>query len=541
MGGEDMAFDRRDDFWDIDKLAPNAKKPHPRFSSERQTREVEVAGDGVSGDSKLTLTLRGGESEESTYVPLSNPLIRKVTVRRFKGGYDFYKSFRKAALLYYDVAAEPSPFVPFYSYMPQYSQMSREQKNYYFYLRSEIRKGNYSLKSDVSYLYLYVYEILNLPEKIPAKEGIVLLCELWRCYRKQIGAIDRYFSVWVQDYCIVHRLDAPTALLEDFIYDIIDATSFKEFYLGGVYSKNAGEITALLSCLSDYDWRTGRYAGGADRDMYKKHIEGAMLPVLRSLWENGALFLEDSAVERLSRDAFPCSLCTHSVKCRIEIEYYPLGRSDGLRDRVTSALKYVENCLRAALSVKSRLAVKHLHEDDKLLIDAYFAEAFRLANQKRREAQREAYESLYDAPRQEMSFAGAESIEKSSWQNTWLLVDTEESEAQKNVPAQAEKTVEAPVQIIETEPAFEEKASPLPQSNESAPQCAFLRAALLGDGEAMRRAAADAFLPAETLAERINEIFIDRIGDIVFEIADSGVSLIEDYREEVSEWLQTQK
>ena len=79
-----MAFDRRDDFWDIDKLVPNAKKPHPRFRTERQTKGVEIEGDGVSGESKLTLSLRGGESEESTYVPLSNPLIRKVTVRRFK-------------------------------------------------------------------------------------------------------------------------------------------------------------------------------------------------------------------------------------------------------------------------------------------------------------------------------------------------------------------------------------------------------------------------------------------------------------------------
>ncbi len=540
MGGEDMAFDKRDDFWDIEKLSPNAKKLYPRFSTERQTKEVEIKGGDVSGDSRLTLPFRAGESEESTYVPLSNPLIRKVTVRRFKGGYDFYESFRKAALLYYDVAAEPSPFVPFYSYMPQYSQMSREQKNYYFYLRSEIRKGNYTLKADVSYLYLYVYEILNLPEKIPADEGILLLCALWRCYRKSIPTIDRYFSVWVQDYCIVHRLDAPTALLEGFIYDIIDVTSFKEFYLGGVYSKKAGEITALLSCLSDYDWRTGRYAGGADRDMYKKHVEGAMLPVLRALWENGALFLAESAVERLSRDAFPCSLCTHSVKCRIEIEYYPLGRSDGLRDRVTSALKYVENCLRSALSVKSRLAVKHLHEEDKRLIDAYFDEAFRLANQKRRESQREAYESLYDAPKQEMSFAGAESIEESSWKNTWLLVDTEEADVQYTPDISIEPPRVASIAIEENPEANDETKKLAKSEQTNAPYATFLHTVFFGDGASMKQIAADAGVPIASLAERINEIFIAEIGDVVLEITENGVLPIEDYREEVLEWLRTQ-
>ena len=535
-----MAFDKRDDFWDIEKLSPSTKQPHPRFSTERQTKEVEIHGDGVSGDSRLTLLRQGVESEESTYVPLSNPLIRKVTVRRFKGGYDFYESFRKAALLYYDVAAEPAPFVSFYSYMPQYSQMSREQKNYYFYLRSEIRKGNYTLKADVSYLYLYVYEILNLPEKIPAKTGIGLLCELWRCYRRSIPAIDRYFSVWVQDYCIVHRLDAPSAMIEDFIYDIIDVTSFKEFYLGGVYSKNGGEITALLSCLSDYDWRTGRYAGGEDRDMYKKHVEGAMLPVLRSLWENGALFLEESTAEHLSRDAFPCSLCTHSVKCRIEIEYYPLGRSDGLRDRVTSALKYVENCLRSALSVKSRLSVKHLDEADKRLIDAYFEEAFRLANQQRRVAQREAYESLYDAPRQEISFAGAESIEASSWKNTWLLVDTADEEAQDTPDIRIEPPCVDSIVAEEKDKIAEPSEGCAGQGGADALLVKFLRAAFLENGAQVQRIAKETGEPMASLAERINEIFISEIGDVVLEITENGVLPIEDYREEVLEWLRTQ-
>ena len=175
-----MAQDRRDDFWDISKLSPGAKKPLPRFKTERETVVYEVSGDETPKENKITLLGKAQAAEESTYVPLSNPLIRKVTVRRFKGGYDFYESFRKAALLYYDVATEVAPFVPFYSYMPQYAQMNAEQKSYYFYLRSEIRSGNYSLRADVSYIYLYVYEILNLPEKIPPEEGIVLLCRLWK-------------------------------------------------------------------------------------------------------------------------------------------------------------------------------------------------------------------------------------------------------------------------------------------------------------------------------------------------------------------------
>ena len=138
-----MSFDRRDDFWDIDKLAPAVKKSHPRFKTEKETALFEIAGEAKEEENRITVLGRKNAAEEISYAPLSNPLIKKIIVRSFKGGYDFYESFRKSALLYYDVVAKEAPFVPFYSYMPQYSQMSQEQKDYYFYLRSEIRRGNY--------------------------------------------------------------------------------------------------------------------------------------------------------------------------------------------------------------------------------------------------------------------------------------------------------------------------------------------------------------------------------------------------------------
>lgn len=527
-----MSFESRDDFWNIEKLVPAAKKQHPRFKTEKETAIFEIKGEEKSKDNQITLLRTKKSLEESSYVPLCNPLIQKITVRSIKGGYDFYESFRKCALLYYDVVAQPSSFVAFYSYMPQYSQMTEEQKNYYFYLRSEIRKGNYSLRADISYLYLYVYEILNLPEKIPPEVGISLLCELWKRYRKALPAMDRYFSVWVQDYCIVHRLQPPTALIEDFIFDIIEITSFREFYLGGIYTESSAQITALLSCFSDYDWRTGRYAGGESREIYRRHIEGAMRPVLRALWDKGAIFLDGAETERLSRDAFPCSLCTHSVKCRIEIDYHPLGRADELRDRVTGALKYAENQLRAAMSVKSRLSVKNLHDEDKALIDAYFLDIFRAVNQKRRLLQREEYEYLYDAPRQEMSFSGADDIEQSSWQNTAMLVEA---------CGEMEEGAFAPA--IEVAPQKEEViASTLNKDAEATDvYVRYLSALLYADVEGKSAAVRDAQIPEESLAEKINELFYSEIGDVVISFSDFGCVLIEDYREDVSKWLTAQK
>ena len=124
-----------------------------------------------------------------------------------------------------------------------------------------------------------------------------------------------------------------------------------------------------------------------------------------------------------------------------------------------------------------------------------------------------------------MSFAGAESIEKNSWQNTWLLVDTEEIETVKIEQPSIALENETPAESTKDAKIMIESASSSPKAETDEPQRAFLRAALVGNKEAMRRVAADAFLPAETLAERINELFLEKIGDVVFEIADGGIAL----------------
>ena len=61
------------------------------------------------------------------------------------------------------------------------------------------------------------------------------------------------------------------------------------------------------------------------------------------------------------------------------------------------------------------------------------------------------------------------------------------------------------------------------------------------DAVAKKEAIRSADLPEETIAEKINDIFYAIMDDVVLEIRDGGAVLIEDYREEVAEWLKMQK
>lgn len=520
----------RDDFWDIDKLVPKKKKTVSSFMTVNKTVTFTSGGEEEGGreERKLSFDSMKGiaQSRDTVYQNEGAGLVRSVTIKRFIDKYDFYGNFRKAALLYYDYKTERCDFAPFYSYMPQYSQLSTEQKNYYFYWRRELREGKY-LRSDYSYLYLYVYEILNLPDKIAPEAGLEILCNLWREYRAALPRIDSYFALWVQDYCLVYKLRCPTERIRDFIFEAINVSSFKEFYLSDIEKTGSEGTDAMLAYLSDYDWRRGKYSGGENAEAYASHMLGAMWRLLYRLDLTSGM--EGKPTEVLRRDAFAHSLCTHAVKCKLEIEYIPLSKDDSVRSVVTGGVRYTENKLRALFGIKSRLAVKDLPDEYKRLIDRYFDRLFEEESKKKAKANLPEYEKLYDAPREKLSFAGADEIEKASWSTTLRLVeDNEDAECERDIyplpksdPTPAEPTSAEPAPAAEAE-----ETSGLSDYGLSKDEIKRLFALSRGEADM-----------DDSLAERINEAFADGFGDVILENDGEKYRIIEDYEEEIGEWL----
>ena len=543
--------DERDDFWDLDKLVPKKEKTPGRFASsvhvcavQDQTPPADTTHESAA-QTRLTPASQKRTYTETAYTPENNPFIERVVIRREADRYDFYDSFRRAALLYFDVSGTPADFVPFYSYMPQYSQMTEEQRAYYFYWRTELRCGHY-LRSDYSYLYLYVYEILNLPDKIAAEDGIAILCTLWQHYRRELPRIDRYFSVWVQDYCLVWQLPSPVERLSDFIYDIVVSGGFREFYLSDIDTACREGIGALVACLSDYDWHTARFAVGEYARGYRHHMEGALSFLMPYVLKHHRTDVIGARSAILMRDAFPNSLCTHSVKCRLEITYRPLAEQGSLRTFVTAAVKYIENRLRAALGVKSRLAVKGLPDEYRTRIDFYFDTVFRDAITKRERERVPEYERHYDAPEGEMDMRGADLIENESWMTTARLVGEEQvcdticapqipvSDPSVTTPVLEQAAPEAPRTQEQTTPKTSDKAK---AARPMLAQYEILSALLTGDADAPRAIARREGAPLDYFIELLNEEAMDIIGDTAVECVDGAYRILEDYREEIQEWI----
>lgn len=551
--------EEKDDFWDIEKLIPKKKTsrlspfvskptvkdfyidlPNGEQNSDDEARpsgELRVSGERAECTEDRKLNLDGVRKfeygEERVYYP-ENTLIKSITVRKFKEKYDFYESFRKAALLYYDCPGEKCDFAQFYSYMPQYSQLNKAQKNYYFYWRHQIRQGKY-IRTDYSYLYLYVYEIINLSDKVEPERGVELLCRLWKEYRKALPRIDMYFSVWVMDYCLVHELPCPIIEIQDFIFDVIRSSDFKEYYFTDIGKSGREGVWSLIAYLSDYDWHRGFASivgkeGDEDfakkSDVYKTLLEGAMRVILPSVWQDCMKEKNNGKLMKISRAAFPNTLCTHTVKSRLEIEYYPLADATALREGITAAVRYTENKLRGLFGTKSRLSVKYIPMEYKELIDCYFEELMRKSEAAKKKKSAPEYERQYDAPREELSYASADEIERLSWDTTARLCDTEEYDEEDGIDLTAStKTYDSvPVALTENK---ERNTYGLSESD-----IRFI-AALCESSDG-----GEYNIDVEATVERINEAFSDNFGDVIIENTGDGFALIEDYVEEINEWLK---
>ncbi len=569
----------KDDFWSVERLIPC--EPKPRAATARayyDTSAVEVCSDssavdssavdssavgssavdssavgssavgssdgGSHGDAERRLSApaigsasppRGGGSGgdksgngegngdlEFEYVPVS-PLIGHVRVLRWRNSYNYYEEFRRDALRLLSAEGSPCRHVAFFSYVPQYVQLSDAQLAYYLYWRSEVKRGRFPSDVDYSYVLLYIFELINLGDAIAPSHGQAQLCAIWENYRKIYPRLDRYLSDWICDYSLIHRLPPPAGMCD---LGIADLSSLKEFYIyyGDGDGLSIGYAHALIRFCSSYDYKKSKFAAGEALPLYEKHLPGALAAVIERCSGDGMLLSSAALREnRVTRDAYSGALCASGLKRRLEISFYSFSRSHELRFLVADVLKYAENKLRAYLGIRSRLGVFGLPKSVTEAADAYFAAALptvRAAEHASASARVPEYEKLYDVPHVPLSPKNAAAIEERSWDTTKRLVEAFEDP---------------------TAETAEIAATPIEQTGEADGEtglCELLghrmelvNAALNGDLAAERAIAERESRLLDSLADEINEIAADAVGDVILEAVDGGYAVIEEYRE----------
>lgn len=540
-----------DEFWDIDQLLPKSKSvnaPRPA-SPKKQIEAVEIkiappsapnprtVSDApikpsqVCNISEPTEVSEGAPIEPDLVYAPNHPLLREIRVYRWRSSFRFYERFCATAERMFSVKGKECPSVPFFSYMPQYDQMNRAQLSWYLYWRDNARAGIY-LPTDYSYIFLYLFEIINLPKQIPPIEGQRALCEIWKNYRSTYPLLNRYLADWICDYSLIHQLPPPIDVLSNNLRLITESSSFREFYACPSGDDTLHDADVYMLFCSNYDYRKSKAyrANDEQKKMMDRHIPRAFSAVLRMLEQKQIAFSTTKMQKAtLSRDTFIGALCSADMKRRIEVDYCSFTRSHELRFLITDILKYSENKLRAYFGSKSKLTIYGLPDEIKTVLDEYFTQA--LPSHKSsalQQVQRPDYEALYDLPTTELSPEHAAEIERSSWSVTEQLIEAFED----STPV-VEPKIQVPQQPSQ---AFERGDD---WTDALQPYREFLAAVCDANAAKQRDIARSQGVLIDALAERINEVAADAFGDIILQEGDGGgYVLIEDYEQQIQSAFQ---
>ena len=513
----------RDSFWDIQKLIPQKKDSARTVASKKQPYFSEITLDSsnvVSSETRFSNASRKKSTppHSFSYEKLSS-LIRHVEVIDWKNSYHYYEYFCKNALYFNDKKGERCERVPFFSYVAQYSQMSREQLAWYLWWRENARKGIY-LDTDVSYLLLHFYEIINLGSALNTKKALSDMIAIWAHYRNTYPQLDSTVADWICDYSLIHQIPIPFPH-ELITRDMIGRCSLREIYYS--FDPSNWELFAkfLLTYCNTYNYRKSKFYTAETAGLYEEHIVGGLSALLQ---EKRSLLLDGRChLRKVSRVAFTGALCSYRMRKRIEVEYLSLSDTEELRDTITAVIKYCENKLRAHLGIRSRLGVRETERDVLAVLDGYFAERGLLSDRETGRDVAPEYEKLYEVKDTTFSVDRAMEIERSSWNMTALLVD----EFDNSVPCDTEHNLKETV--LST--LDEENASPMTRFMKSISQYAeFMQFVLSGNVKnQLEYCKARGLLPA-AVADEINEKSVDCFEDILLEEDSGGYAVIEDYR-----------
>lgn len=549
-----------DAFWDIEDLIPKRPKKtvanpvHTDICAEEIVLRSEKESVGERIPSRAEHPIKKEEKLKvlREYFPKQS-LIQSVRILPWPTAFDFYTKFRNDALRYFDLTHEPCEYVYFFSYLAQYEQMTVSQMSYYLYWRAEARKGNF-LKTDINYLFLYIDEIINLPEKIPPHEGALILSRLWGHYRSEILYLDKYFGEWLCDYCLIHAVSPDWAVLQDFAGEIAGKVSFPEFYM-----KDGLLSWGLISAISTYDYKKSKYYEQYAGE-YDKHIPKAVeTAVNRVIMTNPEAF--GITIMKTIRDSYAGAVVSHKAKCKIEISRYVIRKSatrgeQELKQIFGNLIKLAENRIRMYFGIKSRFSPTGMDARMKEEISSYFNEVYPEQNRKKqnKNEEEEAYMALYE-PKQigKADIARALAIEEQAWETAELLSTEDEkdfsdeptvSEADFAFDFPAEGTVEEAK--TETQSSFNDAFSfDFENTGDTESDFAFIQTIFTEEQRAALRASVEGKFSeycrtigkmADHVRGELNEIAMEAIGDMILE---EDFSPVADYLDEMKEFLYT--
>ncbi|MFC9708415.1 TerB N-terminal domain-containing protein [Paenibacillus sp. NPDC056933] len=291
------------------------------------------------------------------------------------------KRFVEEARQLAEVEGEEAPWVPFMSYWPTYGVMNAPQRKWYMYWRTEVRQGRFP-DTDLSYLFVHIYELINGIGWQEPQSGYDQLKELWINYRERLPQLDVYMQEWIIDYGLVHKLNMS-------ISEMVDLTSgylpmeVLDMELQRLLNNHISDVSLkLLQRYYDYDITLSKFYRDGGKEVLEQYIPRVMSLVdsylLRTrkagISEQFELLNKERSMERMlfRKAVYDDSIYGKSV----QLTYVPIGEQADFVQFVTRVFRCTENKCRELLGFRGRLRGKTLEPELANVIERYLDKAF---------------------------------------------------------------------------------------------------------------------------------------------------------------------
>lgn len=550
----------KDDFWDLgDYRKKSGTTPSPQRSPDTKAATVEL--DKRSNEQSSSSQF--SDSSITKFIPprSDNVFKKKHLLYEYEPQNSFIKSVRlfsekpndtvflsdnlfmreRAALV--NRTAPACDFVPYYSYSPRYSQLTKPQLRYYLWWREHARRGEF-LQSSESYIMLYAYELAATCKDEDLNVALNSLCSLLTAYStRQLNIVMKtIIRDIICDFCLVHELTPPSDKLAAVERQVINNSFLPEMFVGLNVSSDES-IKGLVSSSSLYDYKKSKFCTPENVAVFDEAIIGAVSAVLR----DKAAFEAITSFTRgvygaITSERHPFSRMVNIVNrsVSVEVTYFELS---GIRPAITDMVRYSENKLREHLGIKNKISILSVNPIAKAVIDAYFDANYPprpVIDRRRRDARIEnevhEYDKLYDVPKAQISPERALEIERQSWDTTKILTEAFASDEPEAMDITAEEVSSTPVNPTPELSAEEIKSQNTGGTYEDIRQkvgeiCELIK--LCASGASVmeqRRFASSHGVSLDELADVINEAAVDIIGDIILEDDGTSYVIIEDYK-----------
>lgn len=324
--------------------------------------------------SDITIT---GEVENKQTIPekgSSATIPFTVSVTYHNPHEEFFEDIKK----YADKKGAETIFVPFMSYWPSYRSMSGPQRKWYFYWRSEIRKKNY-LDTDLSYIFIYIYELLNGVGYQTPDEGYTLLLEIWEAYREAFPKLNNYLYDWSFDFAYLNGIEPSFANYE---------SSFHKgsFVTDTIIEQHRQDVPLKLSfemvdALCDYSIKGSKFYQSGYHEVMKEAIPRIVSladAFLRKKSQQGLLetFGPEQAVTK-ERYLYRSALCPQANQT-ISVTVKEYSSAPQLRNYVNQLVRFGENTLREIYGTKGRLRGIEIDDEIGKLITSFLKKEYGL-------------------------------------------------------------------------------------------------------------------------------------------------------------------